>query len=265
MSTPLLNILLITEKNHFLTTSLKIHLQKNSYQVFVTPPDTDAINAITDEISGILIYADAHLRRNKQQQALAFIKDRAIANNTPCFILGDPTEAIVIKSIIPAPLICREFYRPINVKETLFIINDIIRHHQQLLCKKILLVDDSGIMLRNLKNMLEHKYAVSVANSGAMAIRNLTLSRPDLILLDYEMPVVDGKQLLQMLRTEMEFSDIPVIFLTVKSDRESILGVKDLKPEGYLLKSLEPAELLQAIDDFFEKQYAGTNIFKINQ
>ena len=44
-----------------------------------------------------------------------------------------------------------------------------------------------------------------------------------------------------------------MIFLTSKSDRESVLKVMSLKPEGYLLKTMEPKEIIDKIDDFFEK------------
>ena len=83
------------------------------------------------------------------------------------------------------------------------------------------------------------------------------MNRPDLILLDYEMPVCDGKQVLEMIRAESEFSNVPVFFLTGKNDRESVLSVSALKPEGYLLKSMPPAQIVQTIDDFFEKRKAG--------
>jgi CheY-like chemotaxis protein len=112
-------------------------------------------------------------------------------------------------------------------------------------------------MLRNIKGWLEDRYQVILANSGAMAIKYLAINRPDLVLLDYEMPVVDGRQVLGMIRSETEFCDIPVIFLTGKNDRESIVKVMELKPEGYLLKSMEPSEIVMAIDSFFEKRRLG--------
>ena len=87
-----------------------------------------------------------------------------------------------------------------------------------------------------------------------MYIKCISLNRPDLIILDYEMPICDGKQVLQMIRSEMEFADIPVIFLTGRGDRESVMEVMALKPAGYLLKSMRPIEIIQAINEFFEKQ-----------
>ena len=88
------------------------------------------------------------------------------------------------------------------------------------------------------------------------AIRAITLNRPDLILLDYEMPVCDGRQTLEMLRSEKEFEDIPVIFLTGRRDPESMIKVMPLKPAGYLLKNSKPAEIKKEIDHFFEKKKA---------
>ena len=79
-------------------------------------------------------------------------------------------------------------------------------------------------------------------------------NKPDLILLDYEMPVTSGPQVLEMIRSEMKVGSIPVIFLTGKGDRESVLKVLALKPDGYLLKSMEKAALLKSLEEFFEKK-----------
>ena len=117
-----------------------------------------------------------------------------------------------------------------------------------------MVVDDSGAMLRNVKGWLEERYQVILANSGTMAIKYLSTNRPDLVLLDYEMPVINGKQVLEMIRSESEFSDIPVMFLTSKNDKESIQQVLSLKPEGYILKTTSPEQIVQMIDDFFVKR-----------
>ncbi len=118
---------------------------------------------------------------------------------------------------------------------------------------RILVVDDSMTIRRAMQDLLSGDYAVSLAESGVSAIRAITLNRPDLILLDYEMPVCDGKQTLEMLRYEKSFADIPVVFLTGRSDPELVKTLLALKPAGYLLKYLKPAELKKKIDDFFEK------------
>ena len=123
--------------------------------------------------------------------------------------------------------------------------------------KNILVVDDSGIMLRTIKSWLSTKYKVSMAVSAAMAITYLASNKPDLILLDYDMPICSGPQFLKMIRGEISTRDIPVIFLTAKGDKKSITEVLDLKPDGYLLKTMKPAEILESVNLFFEKRKAS--------
>ncbi len=109
-------------------------------------------------------------------------------------------------------------------------------------------------MLLAMKQLFSSDYQVATAKSGLSAIRSITLDRPDLILLDYEMPVCDGSQVLEMIRAEEDFATIPVIFLTGRMDKESVSKVMSLKPAGYLLKSLKPEEIKQNIDSFFQKK-----------
>ncbi len=120
--------------------------------------------------------------------------------------------------------------------------------------KKLLVVDDSDFMLRAMRELLGGDYDVITANSGLSAIRDISLDRPDLILLDYEMPVCSGDQVLEMIRSEKDLTDIPVIFLTSRVDKESVRKAISLRPEGYLSKSLPPETVKRKIDDFFEKR-----------
>ncbi|GFI22277.1 sensor histidine kinase TodS [Lachnospiraceae bacterium] len=120
--------------------------------------------------------------------------------------------------------------------------------------KKVLVVDDSEFMLRALNDLLSSDYEVTTAKSGMSAIRSITLEKPDLVLLDYEMPVCNGSQVLQMIRSEKELADLPVIFLTSKVDKESVSKVIALKPEGYLSKSISPENVKREVDHFFEKK-----------
>ncbi len=122
---------------------------------------------------------------------------------------------------------------------------------------KVLVVDDSMTIREGIKRLLGNDYEVSTVQSGVSAIRAITLDKPDLVLLDYEMPVCDGRHVLEMLRSEKEFSDVPVIFLTSKDDPESVKKVLELKPDGYLLKYLKPAEIRKRVDVFFEKRKNG--------
>lgn len=119
---------------------------------------------------------------------------------------------------------------------------------------KVLVVDDSSTVRVAMRSLLEKDYEVSVAESGVAAIRAISLDRPELVLLDYEMPVCDGKQTLEMLRSDPAFADTPVIFLTGRRDTQSMIGVMPLKPAGYLIKHSKPEEIKKEIDNFFAKK-----------
>lgn len=115
--------------------------------------------------------------------------------------------------------------------------------------KHILVVDDNGPTLRTIKTMIEDTYDVTIVNSGMNAMKSIGKKRPDLILLDYEMPVCDGRQTLEMIRADDEIADIPVIFLTGVSDREHIEPILKLRPAGYLLKPPVKETLLAKIGE----------------
>ncbi len=120
--------------------------------------------------------------------------------------------------------------------------------------KKVLVVDDSAVILQAMKELLEKDYEIMTAKSGVAAIRSMTLDKPDLVLLDYEMPVCDGKQVLEMIRAEEAFLDIPVVFLTGTVDKERLKKLLPLKPAGYLLKTTQPQEIREFIGEVFRKR-----------
>lgn len=243
------NILLVSESKSFIVSSLMNQLEEQEHNVIQTTNDPSEIGKIKDDLQLVLIYVEELV-----MEGLIYLKDKVIEENIPIFVVGDENQIRETEEVIPAQLIKKHFLRPVNVKEVASVIDKYLKEDESRLKKKILVVDDSGAMLRNVKGWLEDKYQVILANSGAMAIKYLALNRPDLILLDYEMPICDGRQVLEMIRAESDFSDIAVIFLTGKNDKESVMKVSALKPDGYLLKSMEPQQIVKAIDDFFEKK-----------
>ena len=120
--------------------------------------------------------------------------------------------------------------------------------------RKVLVVDDSMTIREAMRQLLGGTYEVSLASSGVAAIRTISLDRPDLVLLDYEMPVCDGKQTLEMLRSDEAFADVPVIFLTGRRDPKTMIDVMPLNPSGYLIKTSKPEEIKKEVDQFFAKQ-----------
>lgn len=114
--------------------------------------------------------------------------------------------------------------------------------------KRILIVDDDPSYAKMVREWIRNDYRVDIVTAGMQAISFLLRvpesEKVDMILLDYEMPVVDGPQVLQMLRQEAATEHIPVIFLTGVGTKEAVSRVMSLKPDGYLLKSTTRAEIL---------------------
>ena len=120
--------------------------------------------------------------------------------------------------------------------------------------KSILIVDDDATALRSMKSLLSTRYKILVANSGMNAITILAKNKVDLILLDFEMPIVNGPKVLEMIRSDPNTANIPVMFLTAKGDKRSIMEVLRFKPEKYLLKTMLPNDILDSIDEFFKSR-----------
>lgn len=246
------NILVFSEVRSYLYIAMEEQLKGLGYNVINVGGNVNDINAIKEDITAVLMYTDEEMI--KKQQALVFLRDKIVEEDIPVFAVGDVNELADVRALVPKQLLKKEFQRPIDVKEVVSTLDEYVKVNGKHTKKKILVVDDSGAMLRNVKGWLEDYYQVTLANSGAMAIKYLSTNRPDLVLLDYEMPVLNGKQVLEMIRSESEFSDIPVMFLTSKNDKETINQVLGLKPEGYILKTTKPDQIVQMINDFFQKQ-----------
>ena len=114
--------------------------------------------------------------------------------------------------------------------------------------KTVLLVDDSAIQLRQVREILKDKYRVLMAPSGLAAMDILSKEKPDLIFLDYDMPVVDGRVTLKKIRANDSSKDIPVVFLTAINSKEKIIAVMHLNPSDYLLKPVNANRILETAE-----------------
>ena len=122
--------------------------------------------------------------------------------------------------------------------------------------KRILVIDDEPIMLRSINTWLGADYELLFAKSGEAGIDMLFKHKVDLILLDYKMPTMEGPDVMQALRSNEKTERIPIIFLTGKNDRETVMNAVRLKPDGYILKSLTPQEIKSSVSDFFTNRVA---------
>lgn len=118
---------------------------------------------------------------------------------------------------------------------------------------KILAVDDNIINLATIEQELKDKYEVITVNSGARAIRYLNKDKPDLVLLDVQMALMDGIETLKEMRTMENGATIPVIMLTSKKDKETVIEGSKLGILDYVVKPFDTQDLQSRIDKALKK------------
>ncbi len=207
--------------------------------------NTDLVILFTDD--GIKDFADT----------LVYLKDTCSDNDEQIVVIGTKEEYDVVKGYIPASSIFKLYERPLDMENLITELENYMEDEsQQARRRSILIVDDDVAYMSMIMDWLKDKYRVSLANSGMQAITWLAKNKADLILLDYEMPITTGPQVLEMIRSDASTADIPVMFLTGKGDKESIMKVLALKPVGYQLKTIDRNQLRENIANYFSSEKA---------
>lgn len=147
--------------------------------------------------------------------------------------------------------------QPVNGELLLRMVDDAIKNAECIMPseqrqdkKRILLIDDNTIQLRVMRDMLAPGYDVMMANFGEKAIKLIKKCRPDMVIMDYEMPEYDGRETLQMIRDLPDGNNIPVVFLTGVKDEELKNAVLELNIVGYLLKPVKVDMLRGIIEQY---------------
>jgi len=117
-----------------------------------------------------------------------------------------------------------------------------------MLKKKILAIDDSAIALKQLQSILEPKYEFVGVNGGLAGLKRLDSEAFDLVLLDIEMPVMDGFATLTSIRQRDNLRDLPIIFLTGTRHKEKVIKGITSGVEGYIVKPANSEQLLAKIE-----------------
>ena len=126
---------------------------------------------------------------------------------------------------------------------------------------KIIYVDDVSTSLVTLKRRLSGWHEVYPAESSEVMFKALGKITPDIILLDINMPDVDGYEVIKTLKADELYAHIPVIFFTSNNDRESVLKGLSLGAVDYIIKPFETISLLECI----EKHVAASRNKKIKE
>ncbi len=244
-------VIFTADKESFIVRVLIKKVQDAGIDCVFAPSAVNEINEVwegEEQLVALFMEDDVLPREN----VLHFLIDKLEEKGGQLLIVGAKEDLKILKGHVPEGLVFRYFARPVDNAEFI----DTVKNYYEMLDsgelrKSILIVDDDPQYLTLVRQWLNEDYKVSLASSGLQAIKFLGKNKVDLILLDHEMPVTSGPQVLEMLRSDKETSSIPVIFLTGKSDKESVMAVLSLHPEGYFLKSISREKLLDELKSFF--------------
>ncbi len=118
---------------------------------------------------------------------------------------------------------------------------------------KILMVDDETDIISIVEFRLKScEYEVITANNGQEGFEKAAKEKPDLILLDINMPIMNGHEMLERLRSCPDLKSIPVIMLTAYSDRRDISHAAELGISNYVTKPFDFTDLMEKISKALE-------------
>jgi len=124
---------------------------------------------------------------------------------------------------------------------------------------KVLVVDDEEAILELLKYNLEKEgYEVKVAANGQIAVDTARKFRPDVVLLDIMMPVMDGVEACRQLRAAPELTNTFIVFLTARSEEYSEVAAFDVGADDYITKPIKPRALMSRIQALLRREAKGT-------
>ncbi len=130
----------------------------------------------------------------------------------------------------------------------------------------ILLVDDNPHNLQVLGKLLqEEKYKTEFAINGESALEWLKIRQFDLILLDLNMPGMNGFEVCKKIRSEKGINEVPIIFLSAESERESILKGFEVGAQDYVTKPFDTRELLARVKTQLDLKSKTEKLEKINE
>ena len=245
-------VLVLCPTESFLAKSLISKIESSGVLTLFSHGDIREIEKQRPRIELMVVFLDQELLT--KTDTLVYLKDMASDLDRRFIFIGDADELELIQKAMPDNLVLSSFKRPLVMDDLIKCILDYMAENSGENRKKtILIVDDDITYMRTVYEWLKESYHVGMAVNGVQAISFLARNKADLVLLDYEMPIADGPQVMQMLRNDSETGQIPVMFLTGHSDKKSVLSVVDLKPADYLLKTIDRQTLLKKLDTYFKE------------
>ena len=257
-------------KKIFLIDDISFNLVKTKqilkeYYTIYTMESAAKMFELLEKVRPDLILLDINMPEMDGHQAIKILQGQEENKDIPVIFLSaknDEDSIIkglslgavdhVIKPYTPKTLLncVAKYLNPVEAKYGLQVDTDKNASKQQV----ILAVDDSPSMLRSIHFALRNKYKVHTLQNPENLQKLIRGLKPDLFLLDYNMPVINGFQLVGIIREFKEFKDTPIIFLTSESSHEHVNEALNLGSSDYILKPFNPKKLRDKIIKCLEKK-----------
>ena len=234
----------------FMVNAIQKNLEEAGYDILPVDATVAAVNDNRRETDILILYLGDFV--SEASELLVYLKDLCMEHEKSLILVGRKEEYEAVRNYVPEYCISAWFQRPLDMNEFLEAVRQ--QFDSRLLAstrKTILIVDDDVTYMQMVRDWLKDKYIVVMANSGVKALQWLATNKADLVFLDYEMPVVNGPTIFEMLKSEAETDVVPVVFLTGQMAKSSVLTAMKLRPVDYLLKSITRTELIQKLEGYF--------------
>lgn len=260
--------IMVTGKNRKIASDVSKHLESDRGYTPIKCPaaKTPLLDMVLSEMPHVIIVCAGNETADtvkvydilKESTKTGFSSIIVIANDEDkkCFIDNTKLKKI---SFLSRPVSLTALYTKLeeleekyNAKNELDIsmITEFENELEEFPRKHILVVDDESDQLAAIKENLMEFYEVTLINKGKNVFRYLEKYKVDLILLDYMMPEMSGSEVLKLLRAHPDYKDIPIVFLTGVSDKDTVIKtLVELKPQGYILKPSNKSEMVAKIID----------------
>lgn len=256
-------LFIASDSNNFLVQTMMASLGKARYQVDFCGPYASMVSELHSntnyEFPDIIIVFLEDMESN-YKGLFPYVESLLVENDKrrKLYLIGQPSEIIRAKEFLAnANSVTAEIERPVTVEKVLNIIqtddlNYVIstgnkRYDIDPSKKTLLIVDDDVVYLTALKSWFNKTYNVIAEKLGTDAIGVTTHYHIDLMLLDYEMPLISGLEVFRSIKQNPATADIPVIFLTGNDSADTVREILSEKPAGYVLKTTPPMIILQKV------------------
>lgn len=227
----------------------------NRFHVQFCPPEEELLDSLYQLMMPELVLVSLVGMREEEKTVFAYLEEKH--SSIPVICVGNREELGIFQEELSKQQIVK-LVRPVTIREIIESIYHLLNIHlsdsafdfdDQNRRKRILLIDDSAVQLRTMRDLLKGKYDVDMAKSGQEAMKLIWKKVPDMIFLDYDMPGCDGRMTFEMLKKESISSDIPVVFLTGVDEKQKVLSVLSMYPADYLLKPVDKEKIMETINN----------------